>query len=158
FRRIQRALFFACNRFGMTLQQFSVQGNHIHLIAEARGKAALAKGIQGLCIRIARGVNAATKRRGTVFADRYHVHVLKTPSEVRNAVHYVLYNRQHHRPETHPWYVDPFSSASGEASWYVHEEVAAWIVVDPRTWLGQHATTDRRYTPPPDSRQMRLGV
>jgi hypothetical protein len=145
FRRIQRALFF----FGARLQQFSVQGNHIHLIAEANDKKVLAKGVQALCIRIARGVNRELSRRGCVFADRYHVHVLKSLEEVRNAVHYVLHNRQKHRT-SHAFYVDPFSSASGEACWYVHERLgAALIVVDPRTWLGQTGTTDLRYTPKP---------
>jgi putative transposase len=154
FRRIQRAFFFARR---MTLQQFSVQGNHIHLIVEARDKSALATAIQALCIRIARGVNRESNRRGTVFADRYHLHVLKTPEEVRNAVHYVLHNRQKHH-SSHRFYVDPFSSASGEACWYIDERLgSAMIVVDPQTWLGQAGTTDLRYTPKPKaSPQMRL--
>ena len=142
FRRIQRAFFFACDRFGMSLLQFSVQGNHIHLIVEAVDRHCLAKGIQALCIRIARGINGVSDRRGTVFADRYHAHILTTPTEVRHALHYVLHNQQNHRRKqalsTHAWYIDPFSSASGEACWYVHEVGAAMIVAAPRTWLGKN--------------------
>ena len=143
FRRIQRAFLHACDRFGMTLQQFSVQGNHIHLIVEAVDRRCLGRAMQGLTIRIAKGVNRVSGRGGTVFADRYHAHLLKTPKEVRNAVHYVLHNRQKHRRElglwTHSWQIDSHSSASGEACWYYGEEGAALIVVQARTWLGRQA-------------------
>src|SRR5882757_11523375 len=94
FLRIQRAFRYGCDRFGMRMTQFSVQGNHIHLIVEADDRDALSKGMQGLAIRLARGVNRVSNRKGAVFSDRYHARVLKTLTEVRNAVHYVFYNRQ----------------------------------------------------------------
>ena len=59
---------------------------------------------------------------------------------MRNAVHYVLHNRQKHRRGTHPWDVDEFSSASGEACWFVADGgEAAMVIVEPRTWLGRHS-------------------
>src|SRR4051812_17699215 len=36
---------------------FSAQSNHIHLIVEAKNRTALSRGMQGLAIRVARGVN-----------------------------------------------------------------------------------------------------
>ena len=140
FLRIQRAFRYGCDRFGMRVAQFSVQGNHIHLIVEAADRRSLAKGMQGLAIRLARGVNRVAKRSGSVFSERYHAHVLKTLAEVRNAVHYVLYNRQKHEHqrgrEPHPWYLDPYSSASGEACWYVDERSrSAMVIAAPQTWL-----------------------
>jgi hypothetical protein len=59
-------------------------------------------------------------RRGPVFEDRYHAHVLRTPAEVRNAIRYVLGNFESHavrrgeRKSTTGW-VDPFSSAAVKA-------------------------------------------
>ena len=54
-------------------------------------------------------------RSGRVFDDRYHARVLRTPTEVRHAIHYVLENARKHaaeRGETYaPGYVDPYSSA-----------------------------------------------
>jgi len=54
-------------------------------------------------------------RKGRVFDDRYHARVLRTPTEVRHAIHYVLENARKHaaeRGETYaPGYVDPYSSA-----------------------------------------------
>jgi REP element-mobilizing transposase RayT len=139
FLRIQRVFYFACDHLEMRLLQFSVQDNHVHLIVEATDQKALATAMQGLAIRLAKGVNRVSNRHGTVFADRYHAHLLKTPAEVRNAVHYVLHNRRKHRPSTHPWEVDEYSSASGAACWFVSEEGAAMIIVEPRTWLGRHS-------------------
>jgi hypothetical protein len=52
--------------------------------------------MQGLNIRIAKALNRVMKRHGKVFADRYHARVLRTPSEVRSALHYVLNNNAHH--------------------------------------------------------------
>ena len=76
----------------------SVQGNHIHFIIEARSRQALSRGMQGLCIRIAKGINVVMMRaKGRVFADRYHVHVLKSPTEVARAIKYVVGNQQIHR-------------------------------------------------------------
>ena len=52
--------------------------------------------MKGLCVRIARALNRLWKRAGSVFSDRYHAHVLKTPREVRNALNYVLHNAARH--------------------------------------------------------------
>jgi hypothetical protein len=43
-------------------------------------------------VRIARRLNARIGRRGPVFADRYHAHVLATRREVANAVRSVTGN------------------------------------------------------------------
>jgi putative transposase len=92
FRAIVAAFKLARRRQTVRLVEFSVQGNHLHLIVEAADAARLAKGMQGLAISIAKRLNALLARRGPVFADRYHVHILKTPTEVANAVAYVRGN------------------------------------------------------------------
>ena len=115
FRVIAAALRVAGDRFDVRVTQFSVQGNHIHLLVEAPDRRALGRGIQGLSIRIARGLNRMMGRTGRVFDDRYHARVLCTPTEVRRAMHYVLENARKHgaqRGETYALdYVDPYSSA-----------------------------------------------
>jgi hypothetical protein len=127
----------------MRLVEFSVQEHHIHLLVEARHRRALARGLQGLAIRVAKGVNRLSGRHGKVFADRYHARILKTLAEVRNAVEYVRRNWHKHQNEygrwSHPWYVDPYSSMSGEACCYMDQPVVA----RPMTWLL------RRAAPPP---------
>jgi putative transposase len=121
---IQEALREASGKFGMQVVHFSVQGNHLHLIVEADGRQALAKSMKGLAVRIAVGLNRLAKRHGTVFADRYHAHVMETPREVANTVRYVLQNHRKHSREYLPaaWQ-DPFASSVAEP---LHE---------PKVWL-----------------------
>ena len=74
-------------------------GNHLHLIVEAEDEVRLSRGMQGLAIRMARGLNRVLKRTGPVFSDRYHRRDLKTPREVRNGLAYVLQNYRKHANE-----------------------------------------------------------
>jgi hypothetical protein len=95
--------------------EYSVQEDHIHFIAEADDACALASGIRGLAIRVARAVNRALGRRGRVWDTRYHARALATPRAVRHALVYVLMNLRKHRvvgPE-----IDPCSSAAWFAGW-----------------------------------------
>ena len=135
----------------------SIQGNHIHLLVEADNKEALSRGMQGFEISCAKRINAAltertgVKRRGSVFADRYHARALRTPREVRNCLGYVLNNWRHHGEDKAPfaktWKVDPFSSGALFPDWKELEDSPFFwplpptyqplIVFRPRTWLLQ---------------------
>ena len=97
FRVLERALRASKERHGdARFVHFSVLGNHVHLIVEADDREILARRVQGLEVRIARALNRAMARRGRVFADRYHVRVLRSPREVRTALGYVLRNAFRH--------------------------------------------------------------
>jgi REP element-mobilizing transposase RayT len=80
------------DKAGFRLVHFSIQGNHLHLVVEADDVQRLSRGLQGLATRIARRLNRLMGRKGKVFADRYHAHALRTPTEVANALAYVLGN------------------------------------------------------------------
>jgi hypothetical protein len=131
---LRRAFFAGRDRFGFRLNHYSVQGNHLHFIVEATDAEAMSRGMQGLAIRMAKGLNAMMDRNGTVFAERYHSHILKTPTEARHALRYVLFNRHKHLAELGhpiaPTVMDGYSSANPD------EEQT---VTDPRTWLLQRA-------------------
>jgi REP element-mobilizing transposase RayT len=102
----------AKERFGVRLTHFSIQTNHVHLILEVQGHRALSHAMQGLAIRLARRLNTRLRRRGGVFADRYHARPLRTPLEVRRALVYVLHNhRHHHTGPGRPTHFDSLSSA-----------------------------------------------
>jgi REP-associated tyrosine transposase len=72
-------------RVDFRVVHFSVQSNHVHLILEAHDARALSRGMQGLAIKIARGVNRVTGRRGKLWRGRYHARILRAPREVRAA-------------------------------------------------------------------------
>ena len=78
---------------------YSVQRNHVHLLVESAGKKALGRGMKSIAARLARAAHRVFGLSGAVLYGRYHLHVLKTPHEVRNALAYVLLNTRKHWKE-----------------------------------------------------------
>ena len=115
FAVIENAFTLGAERFGFRLVHYSVQSNHVHLIVEARDARALARGLQGLLVRSARGLNRRWSRRGAVFEAGYHARALKSPREVRNGLVYVLQNAHKHEPRLSG--IDRFSSARWFDGW-----------------------------------------
>jgi REP element-mobilizing transposase RayT len=105
-------------RFGFRLVHYAVMGNHVHLIVEAPDRKALGRAMKGLGVRIAKALNRVMGRHGRVVGDRYHAHVLKTPSEVKRARHYLLTNARQRYGRVA---ADPHASREP--------------LVAPRTWL-----------------------
>ena len=64
-------------RFGFRLVHYSVQREHLHLMVEAEDARALSRGMQGLCVRVAKALNKLWGRRGRVFDDRYFARRLR---------------------------------------------------------------------------------
>jgi REP element-mobilizing transposase RayT len=137
FPTVRRALA-AASRAEFRIVEFTVQNDHIHLIAEAENGRVLSGGVRGLAIRLARAVNRVLRRRGQVWADRYHARALTTPRAVRHALIYVLANfRKHLRAATG---IDPCSSAPWFTGWRVRGAPAAIgppPIARARTWLAR---------------------
>jgi putative transposase len=157
----RRNIYHACRRALVTsfahdtcrIVHISIQGTHVHLLVEADNRMALARGMQGFQISAAKHINAAvtkrrgTRRRGSVFPDRYHVEIITSRRRARHALAYILNNwRKHaeHRAalmQNHS--VDPFSSAPSFEGWRdlgealdvlpdSYEPLPVW---HPKTWL-----------------------
>ena len=141
--RAVRARIAAAHRDAFRVLHFSVQNDHVHLIVEAEDARALSRGVQGLAIRVARGVHGLLRTHGRMWADRFHSRELRTPRSVRNAIVYVLMNAKKHGA-LGPRGLDALSSAP----WFdgLARRVAARgdsPVRPPRTWLA--ATGWRRH-------------
>ncbi len=138
--KILREVFVAAKeRFGFRLVHYSVMGNHCHLIVEANDRRALTRGMSGLTIRMARALNKLWRRRGKIFADSFHEHLLETPREVRNALGYVLNNARRHNYRVHV--LDYYASGPWFDGWSIDIEIigsgALWSipVTAARSWL-----------------------
>jgi REP element-mobilizing transposase RayT len=153
FAPVRAALAAARERLGFRLVHFSVQSNHLHLIAEAEDARALSRGVQGLSVRIARAVNRRLQRRGRLFADRYHARALKTPRSVRLALRYVLLNaRKHVRSqqgsrvlpcrEVPPGFVDARSSAPWFVGFSRPEGLAFGVAAARLEWARTSGTSE----------------
>ena len=141
FRALQAAFRKGRDRFGFQMNEFSVQGNHLHFIVEAEDETSLARGIQGLTIRMAKALNRVMGRHGKVFTDRYHARILRSPTQTGHAVRYVLDNFRKHmnklgQPPLPARFRDPYSSATRTPD----------LTKPPRTWLLQKAAPAK---PPP---------
>jgi len=115
-----KALAAGSESFGFRLVHYSVQSNHCHFIIEAPSSAVLARGMKGLCVRLARAINRQRGVKGRVFADRYHEHVLRTPRETRLALAYVLNNFRKHNPAADRVAFDPLASSAAFDGWKGH--------------------------------------
>jgi len=115
YRTLCQAFAQGCEKEGFRLNQYSVQSNHLHLLVEADGRRELSLGMQGLLIRIAKGLNRLWRRKGSVFADRFFARVLSSPREVRNALAYVLNNARKHGIFLRGH--DPYTSAERFDGW-----------------------------------------
>ena len=102
---------------GYRVNHYCIQSNHVHLIVEADDRVALARGMQGLATRMAKALNKLWDRSGRVFAQRYHSVVLRTASQVRNALRYVLNNVLHHGGSLRFGRPDPCSSGEWFDGW-----------------------------------------
>ena len=149
-REAERTFVAGCDRRDFRLVHYSLQGNHAHLIVEARDRDALGRGMMAIGARLARAVNRVAGRSGRVLADRYHLRLLTTPREVRNALRYVLLNARRHARIAgaalmRPIGLDPASSARWFDGWkrgvFVEIDGAAAAararpaVARARTWL-----------------------
>lgn len=154
YKALRAASITAALRERFRIVHISLQRDHVHLLAEAENKAALARGMQGFLISAARNIQAAlgtggVRARGKVFVDRYHLTVVTSPTQARHAISYVLSNWRHHKEDqrglARTWLVDPFSSAISFPDWVeladqpwmwpIRETYDPLMVRRPQGWL-----------------------
>lgn len=120
YHALRAALVTTYARNRIRIVHISIQGTHVHLIVEANNRTELARGMQGFEIAAARNINAAVtkrtgvRRRGTVFPDRYHAVIIRSPRQARSNVAYVMNNWRRHgesQRSSAGWRIDPYSSA-----------------------------------------------
>jgi hypothetical protein len=102
-RFLKRAILHARSK-NLKVIHFSLQSNHIHLILEASSNFVLTQGMRALTVTFAKNI-----KKGSIQLERYHLHVLKTLRETKNAINYVLLNEQKHS-RTRRLTADSFSS------------------------------------------------
>ena len=114
-RELRRRFARGCERGTFRLVHYSIQRDHAHMIVEASSKQALASGMKCVAARFARAVNRVFDRSGPVLDGRFHSVVLRTPTQVRNTLRYVLLNARKHGSRFRG--IDPASSGRWFAGW-----------------------------------------
>jgi REP element-mobilizing transposase RayT len=138
--------------FGLHVVHFSLLSNHIHMIVEAADNQALANGMRSLAGRFAKAVRRLSGMKGKVFLGRYHLRVVKSPTQMKNSLEYVLLNQCKHSKMLE--HLDPFSSARFFPHWrtllkrrwndvlewevpHVSQRIESAGLSVPRTWLAR---------------------
>jgi len=145
YRVLEGALRQANQRAGFKLVQYSVQRDHLHLLIEAEDRRALARGMQGLLISVAKRLNRFWRRkRGSVFADRYFSRLVEGFQKLRTVLGYILNNGRKHGVWASPTEPDPYSSGRWFQFWGCRRKfrrpLRASPVVEPSEWTLQLAT------------------
>jgi REP element-mobilizing transposase RayT len=154
YKVMRDATIIAAVRERIRIVHISLQRTHVHLIVEAEDNKALARGLQGFQVSAARNINTLLgdgqrRRRGRVFADRYHLTVIRSPTQARHAISYVLNNFRKHGEDKEglasTWLVDPFSSGISfpdwkeledkDVMWPIRETYDPLMVRRPAGWL-----------------------
>jgi putative transposase len=117
FRVITEALRAGNERSGFRVVACSVLSNHFHYLVECRDKVRLARGMQGLAIRVAKALNRHWGRRGKVFRERFFARALRTMQAMRRAFIYVVQNARRHGIKLPRGEPDPFSSGPWFRFW-----------------------------------------
>jgi hypothetical protein len=151
YHAIRMALRATGDRSEFGIVHTSIQRTHLHLVAEAEHEGALAAGLHAFQISAAQRLKShvldATGQRhvGPVFVGRYHAEILRSPTQTRHALGYVLLNWRRHGKDVRAsssWLLDPYSTAISFCGWA--EQPERWIIPDgylalpsatPRTWL-----------------------
>ncbi len=136
---------------GLRILQFAVLGNHFHLLAEADNSQDLTSSMKSLNIRLALGLKKLATAKGPVVKDRFDLKILKTPTQVRNALVYILANASKHfkRGKVFDWFSSyaifsetlVLKSVRCDLSWEKPEipthvcKAIAEMVSHPRSWL-----------------------
>lgn len=126
---LKRAILSAQSK-GMRFLHYSVHGNHLHFILEASSQKKFTSAMRSLTVSLAKGLGSEPVQLG-----RYHLHVLRTPAEVGNAVKYVVFNDLKHSGKK-LIKVDSYSSA-GRYLRIPHYKSVSELDV-PKTWLMQN--------------------
>lgn len=100
---------------GLGVVHYAVESNHVHFFSEAGSNESLRSGMASFGSGFGKGVRKATGGKGSVFEGRYHLRVLKTPRQTKNALAYVLLNHSKHEGSLP--YPDDYCSARYFGDW-----------------------------------------
>lgn len=130
FLALRRATRAVLERPDFRIVHASPETDHLHLVVEAENHGGLSRGMQAFQISAAQHLNRVMEKRrkrrvrGQVFADRYNSRLVRSPTQARNVLNYVLNNWRRHRHDDAEafgnerfWDVDYMSSAVSFSGW-----------------------------------------
>lgn len=87
---------------------YSLEYNHVHLLAESYDEKILHCSMQAFGISLAKQINKFKALNGTVYKHRYHLRKINSPRDLKNVLHYIFKNGIHHKRTSSV--LDPYNS------------------------------------------------
>ncbi len=91
-RRYLRWVFEAKKRFGLSVLNYMVTSNHIHLWVKDTGANVIAESMQLIAGRTAQEYNQREDRQGAFWEDRYHATAIETSEHLHRSLVYIDLN------------------------------------------------------------------
>jgi len=86
-------LFEAKKRYGLTVFNYMVTSNHVHLLVyDNHGREAIARSIQLIAGRTGQAYNVRKQRKGTFWEDRYHATAIEKDTHLKRCLVYMDLN------------------------------------------------------------------
>lgn len=95
-------LYQARRRFGLSVLNYIVTSNHIHLLVHDRGDNAIPAAMQLISGRTAQEFNKRRGRRGAFWEDRYHATAIQTDNHLARCMTYIDLNMVRAGEVSHP--------------------------------------------------------
>jgi putative transposase len=91
-RSYLRWVFEAKKRFGLSVLDYMVTSNHIHLLIKDTGPNVIARSMQLIAGRTAQEYNQRKTRQGAFWEDRYHATAIETDEHLHRCLVYIALN------------------------------------------------------------------
>lgn len=101
-RRWRYWLFEARKRYGLSVLNYIVTSNHVHLLCADRGKGEIAHSLQLIEGRVAQEFNLRKSRRGAFWEDRYHATAVQSNGHLARCLTYIDLNMVRAGAVEHP--------------------------------------------------------
>lgn len=110
-RRWRHWLFEAKRRYGLSVLNYIVTCNHIHLLCADRGNDEISRSLQLIEGRVAQEFNLRKKRRGAFWEDRYHATAVQSDGHLARCITYIDLNMVRAGAVAHPeeWEVSGYN-------------------------------------------------
>ena len=101
-RRWRHWLFEARRRHNLSVLNYIVTSNHIHLLCADRGNGEISQSMQLISARTAQEFNNRKGRKGAFWDDRFHATAVQTDSHLSRCIAYIDLNMVRARAVEHP--------------------------------------------------------
>ena len=95
-------IFEAKKRFGLSVLDYMITSNHVHLLIEDTGPNVIADSVQSIAGRTAQEYNQRKDRQGAFWEDRYHATAIEADEHLHRCLVYIDLNMVRAGVVSHP--------------------------------------------------------